>query len=257
MTFTLVESSQRFDRNPDLMTARARRLREAGDVVIRTECGGRDYERTIRSWRIPGWDTWQSKEEAGADECAAEWREARLRVRGMPKSVPISDETYWRETGAVAPFVHALVLPLEFTLRSHKQLDVIGIHMALDNTDLRAAAWIDGCEGTVQLVRELRRQNPRARQVIAADFNKNHRSPAERAMIQKHLCDPLSMQQAWDGQDAGGPGTHGRQLIDGFLVDEDLTVVDCSVLPDPAHRDDSDHSPCAVELSWGTTRGRR
>lgn len=260
-----IHSSGRFDRPVESLTRSVRRLRRLsrGRGLLRrevafvtgTEAGGRsdkDLQRALGS--DPGWDFVNLR--GPAAECWATWRVDHLERRAdwAPFSRKLTDKTWVRAReygGREAPPVEALVVPLQVVGRPNRRRPVlIVIHMPLDNTDQRAAAWIDCCRGLRILVTQIRERDPGAEIVIEADWNKDHRNARERAMIHRYVAKPLRLTQGWDGSRPAHGGTHGRQLIDGCLARARAlgsSTPWCWLVPDDGS---SDHRPYAHALRW-------
>lgn len=260
-----IHSSGRFDRPLPALTASVRRLRRLSRgrgllhrqvaYVTGTEAGGRtdaDLEQALGS--DPGWDYVNLA--GAAAECWATWRIDHLERQPdwKPFSRQLTDKTWVRAKeygGREAPPVKALVVPLQVVGRPHRRRPVlIVVHMPLDNTDARAEAWVDCCRGLRILVTQILERDPGAEIIIEADWNKDHRNNAERAMIQRHLAKPLHLVQGWDGSSPSVGGTHGRQLIDGVLTARRVlgsSTPWCFLVPDDGS---SDHRPYAHTLRW-------
>lgn len=241
---TLVRHSERFDRPVKRVVRDAEAFRKVGDVVCRSEMSASNREDALRA---DAWSFCQSDRENGNDECIVEWSNAAISLHGMPFTRKLTDKVFTRTTGHKSAPVRALVVPLAVSqLPRKRRFIVISAHLSTDSTDARAEAWIDQCKGVVELVHDLRKMDPSALIVFDADFNKNFRDASERAMIEKHLCDPLNMKQAWAGHVPDHGGTHHNSLIDGWVVDKEIEVKKTWLLPDT---DGSDHRPCATTLN--------
>lgn len=245
----LAHSSGRYDRSNALLKREAATLRKQFHGITHTEQGTPARSDLLRA---PGWSMCQG-EKPGEDETVFEWSNVMLSLSGMPYAMPLTDMTFTRKSGKESAAVHALVTPVHLAKQPSKRIAIISSHMSLDNTPLRAKVWMDSAKGHTRLVKQIRRQDPGIKIVSVSDFNKNYRDPKERAMIQKHLCEPVGLKQAWD---AARPlpsigGTHGdnqrgpRQIIDGWLVDEDIEVVWCKLLADTKA---ADHRPIGMRI---------
>lgn len=259
-----VHSSGRFDRPVDTLTNSVRRLRKTTRgrlpllkrrvaYITGTEAGGRTDEELARALGSdPAWDYVNLR--GPAAECWATWRPSMLELDGQPYSCQLSDITWTRSKeygGREAPPVKALVVPLRVVGRPNRRKPwLIVVHMPLDNTDLRAAAWVDCCRGLRTLVTEIRAKDPHAEIIIEADWNKDYRKDSERNMIQRHVARPLRLAQGWDGSSPRRGGTHGRQLIDGVLARRRVLGMStpwCWLLPDDRS---SDHRPYVHTVRW-------
>lgn len=258
-----VHSSGRFDRPLDTLTNSVRRLRRItrGRGLLRrqvayvtgTEAGGRTDEELARA--LGSDPVWEYVNLRGpAAECWATWRTSMLELDGTPYSRQLTDITWTRSKeygGREAPPVKALVVPLRVVGRPRRRkIVLIVVHMPLDNTDRRAAAWVDCCRGHRQLVTELRAQDPTVEIIIEADWNKDHRNPVERGMVQRHVARPLRLTQGWDGSSPKRGGTHGRRLIDGVVASRRVlgwSTPWCWLTADDRS---SDHRPYVHTLRW-------
>jgi hypothetical protein len=259
-----VHSSGRFDR-ADVSLARSvdrlrnitrgrRPLRRRIAYITGTEAAGRGW-KTMKD--ILGddsaWDyAWITGR--GAGECWATWRLSHLELAGVPYARQLTTMT-WRRSqeygGAEAPPVEALVVPLRpVGRRFRRNVHLVVVHMPLDNTELRAEIWRDVCRGLRILATEIRADDPHAEIVIEADWNKDHRSPRERAEIQQHIARPLRLVQGWDGSRPARGGTHGRRLIDGVVASRRFlgwSTPWCWLTSDDAS---SDHRPYVHTARW-------
>lgn len=259
-----VHSSGRFDRTDAALARSVDRLRK-------TSRGRRPFRRRVawvtgteasgRGWQDmkailgddPAWDySWIRGR--GAGECWATWSLSHLELAGDPLARQLTTLT-WRRSqeygGGEAPPVEALVVPLRpVGRRGRRSVYLIVLHAPLDNTELRAAIWRDVCRGLRVLATEIRSNDPHAEIVLEADWNKDHRSPSERAQIQKHIARPLRLVQGWDGSRPNRGGTHGRRLIDGVVASRRLlgwSTPWCWLTPDDRS---SDHRPYVHTVRW-------
>lgn len=258
-----VHSSGRFDRPLDTLTNSVRRLRRVtrGRLLLKrrvafvtgTEAGGRTDEDLARALGSdPAWEYVNLR--GPAAECWATWRRSMLELDGRPYSRQLTNITWVRSKeygGREAAPVKALVVPLRVTgRRNRRKVWLIVVHMPLDNTELRAAAWVDCCRGLRTLVTEIRAQDPQAEILIEADWNKDHSKPSERAMIHRHIARPLRLVQGWDGSRPKRGGTHGRRLIDGVVASRRVlgwSTPWCWLTADDRS---SDHRPYVHTVRW-------
>lgn len=259
-----IHSSGRFDRPIASLAASVRRLRRVARgrgplrrrvaFITGTEAGGRsDAELEQALGSDPTWDYVNLK--GPAAECWATWRTSMLERNGRPYSRQLSDITWTRSKeygGKEAAPVKALVVPLRVVGRPNRRhIYLVVIHMPLDNTELRAQAWVDCCRGLRALVvDEIRTHDPHAEIVIEADWNKDHRNDRERDMIRKHVARPLRLVQGWDGSRPGRGGTHGRRLIDGVVSSRRFLGWSTPWCWLTADDNSSDHRPYVHTVRW-------
>lgn len=232
-----VHASGRFDRSDNLWRASLTRYRRKGVLVTGTEAAGRSdalFRRTLAG------SDWAYAHLSGPAEGEAygTWDTAVLDLFAQPFAAKLTDLTWVRSQeygGKQAAKVHALVLPLR-TIKGGRKFWVAVVHMPLDNTKARAAAWVDCCRGLVDLQAELERRDPDAVFVPVGDFNKNLREHDEAGQVRQRLEKPLGCVTSWEG---GLPraGTHDRQVIDYALLPKAL-LGGCRLVKDFA---DSDH----------------
>lgn len=241
----VVFSAGRFDRDRSVWRASLRRLRKLGSVVAGTEAAGRkpdDFRAALTEF------DWDYAHLAGAavGECYLTWDGRALELGGRAFARKLSDLTWTRSPeygGEKAQPVHALVVPLRNRAGRRRVRVFVVVHMPLDNTKQRAAAWVDCCRGLVRLKAEILELFPGAELVIMMDGNKNLRKPAERLMVLKHLCRPLGFQTSWRPP-LPAAGTHGDQVIDLALAEPGVIVACELVADDPS----SDHRPFRFRL---------
>lgn len=246
LKFTHVHSSGRFNRSIALLERDVRVHHKVASIVTHTEM---TRDTTIGAFRHQGWSFARSEKDDGQDECVTEWDD-RVWAKVRPARTRRLTEMTWVRSqeygGNVAVPPYALTVALESVERPGKRVTVIVAHMPLDNTENRAQIWVDCSRTLGELVKDERAIDPDARILIGADWNKNYRLLSERAMIERHVADPLGLTQAWKGNVPRGGGTHGpRGLIDGDVTD--LKVLGSKLLPDTAA---SDHRPYAVRLKF-------
>jgi hypothetical protein len=260
-----VHSSGRFDRPVESLAASVRRLRRVtrGRGLLRrrvafitgTEAAGRSHDDLDR---VLGSDpAWRYTHIGGraSGECWATWRASHLELGDREPFARRLTRMTWRRSaeygGKEAPPVEALVVPLQVVGRPHRRrVYLVVVHMPLDNTENRAAIWVDCCRGLRILVTQIRASDPHAVIVLEADWNKNYRDPRERAMLRQHVARPLRLVQGWDGSTPARGGTHGRQLIDGVITS--AAVLGWSTPWCWLTRDDrsSDHRPYVHTVRW-------
>lgn len=242
-TLTLIHHSEKWDRPKARVKRDAKTFREIADAVTHTEM---DTPKRSDMLGAKDWSFCHS-ERNGEDETVAEWSNETLSLSGMPYSVPLTTTTYKRASGADAPVVHALVTVLASAKAPRKRVALVSVHMALDNTPRRAAVWQQSGRGLKALIRTLRRTDPGIKVIVVGDFNKDYRNERERAMIERYMCAPNGLRQAYDSKKPASGGTHGNTLIDGWLVDKGITVQRVWLLDDT---DGSDHRPVAMRITF-------
>lgn len=233
-----VHNSGRFDRPDRLWRTAITRLRRKGILITGTEAAGRHAD--LFHAALAGTD-WGYAHLSGAaeGECYVTWDETAAELVGKPFAHKLTDLTWTRSQeygGKKAAKVHALVLRLRIA-RGGQTYWIVVVHMPLDNTPQRAAAWVDCCRGLVALEAELRERDPSAEVVIVGDFNKNLRLSNERSAVRAHLSVPLAMVTSWARGLPKRGGTHDGQVID-YAVLRLPILATCQLLPDLA---DSDH----------------
>lgn len=259
-----IHSSGRFDRTDQALARSVKRLRKVtrGHLLNRrrvayitgTEASGRGW-KTMKDilGTDPRWDfSWISGR--GAGECWATWSTRHLELAGVPFTRKLTTMT-WRRSkeygGAEAPPVEALVVPLKPVGRpGRRTIYLVVVHMPLDNTELRAEIWRDVCRGLRILATDIHANDPHAEVVFEADWNKDHRNPAERHAVQQYVARPLRLVQGWDGSRPTRGGTHGRRLIDGVVASRrflGFSTPWCWLLPDDGS---SDHRPYVHTVRW-------
>jgi hypothetical protein len=197
-----VHASGRFDRADAKWVAAFREYVKLGIFLSGTEAAGRDpaqFKAGLRGVR----GTWASVHLTGpaAGECWFAW-DTRAADLEHAEAHKLTDLTWTRSEeygGRPAAKVHGLVVRLRRHggRRRRRRIIYVIVHMPLDNTPQRARVWVDVCRGLVELVRQLRREFPDAAIVLVGDWNKNLRQTAERAMVHRHLLDPLGMVTSW------------------------------------------------------------
>lgn len=249
MLTNIVHSSGRFDRPVRSLDRAVNFYRSKGSLIFHTEATALNARELVRAFGGKGW-TFAHIDTSGADDCAIQWKDRNWELIGDPFARRITNKTWVRAKeygGAKAPYVRALVVPLVFK-QTKTQVLTVDIHMPLDNTRARAAAWVDCCKGLVELKKDMRQFWPRAKFIISADWNKNWRETDERGSMRRHLSDPLNMTYSWSVPKRlpPGGGTHGKQIIDGFY--SNLPIKRCYLLKDDAS---SDHRPMGGSLNMG------
>lgn len=259
-----VHSSGRFDRSNVTLARSVRRLRKvtrgSGPLKRRvawitgTEGDSRDDHELREILDADGWD-WVRHLGRGTSELWATWDESIVELASKPYVVQLTDLTWVRGEGFggnQAPFVHALVVPFRpVGRRFRRTIYVFVMHMPLDNTEVRAAAWRSCCQGLRAEVAKIRARDPHAVFALTADWNKDYRRAGERSQIQQAVARPLRLVQAWDGSSPKRGGTHGpRRIIDGTVASPSLlgaTTPWCWLLDDD---ESSDHRPFAYAVRW-------
>lgn len=247
-TVWFVHSSGRFDRATHVWIASLRRLMGYGVLITGTEAAGRTAAELARAFG----KTWAHAHLTGAaqGESFAGWDTRVLALCATPKAYKLTDLTWTRSPeygGKEAAKVHALVVPLRPVKGKRRRIFVVVVHMPLDNTEARAAAWVDCCKGLCDLEAKLHAMDPDAEVVLVGDWNKDQRSPVEAGMMRKHLTSPLALANCWDGWLSRlpvGQGTHERQVIDGALLPVSMLVTTRLVSDDSS----SDHRPMRYKV---------
>lgn len=226
--FTHGHASGRFDRSLRLQAEEIDRMSKfpGMSITTHTEQSG-DTEERDETFEHPGWDWWQSPRDRGHDEMVTRWKTAVWDLIERPETVQLSEMQWVRSPeygGKTAAPVIAQHVPLVMKRGLEIRLSVISAHMPLANTDLRREIWIDCCRGgLVPLVRQIRREDKGRKILLTGDWNRDWRDRSERALIERELCRPLQLKQAWAMDDPKIGGTHGRQgLNQGSLIDGDL-----------------------------------
>jgi hypothetical protein len=179
-----IHNSGRFDRPNNLWRAAITRLRRKGWIITGTEAAGRDANQF--RWALAGTD-WAYAHLSGAaeGECYATWDSTVAELVGRPWAHKLTDLTWTRSKdygGKQAAKVHALVVRLQ-VIRTGRRYFICVVHMPLDNTPARAAAWVDCCQGLAELQDDLKHRDPDAELVIVGDWNKNLRIHDEAGMV--------------------------------------------------------------------------
>lgn len=231
-------NSGRFDRPDRLWAAAITKLRRKAGLITGTEAAGRDGH--IFKWALRGTD-WAYAHLTGAAEaeCYATWDTSVLGLTGKPFAHKLTDLTWVRSPeygGKKAAKVHALVLRLR-VIATGQTYWVVVWHAPLDNTDARAAAWVDSCAGLVDLKAHLHDVDRAAEVIIVGDVNKNLRLHNEAGAVRQHLEKPLGMVTSWAGGLPRNGGTHDNQVIDYALLPRAI-LAGCQLLKDLP---DSDH----------------
>lgn len=232
-----IHNSGRFDKPAAAWRAAITWLRRRGSLITGTEAAG----RTATLFRAALADhDWAYAHLSGAaeGEAYAAWAMDDLELLGKPFARKLTDRTWVRSAeygGKRAAKVHALVVHLR-ELRTDRTWWVVVVHMPLDNTDQRAAAWVDCCAGLVDLQAALEKRDPNAELVVVGDVNKNLREHYEATQVQRHLARPLGLAVSWAGRMPRAGGTHGRQVIDYALAWGFTACQLLRDLPDSDHR---------------------
>lgn len=240
-----VQSAGRFDRSVVSWRRSLVRLVGLGVWVTGTEAAGRTASEFRAALTRVGWD-FVHLSGAAVGECYATWDAAVVELAGHPFARKLTDLTWVRDAeygGDTAALVHALVVPLRNRRGRARVRVLVVVHMPLDNTAPRQAAWLDCCRGLRILEADLDRMYPGAEVVIVMDGNKNLHEPAELAEVSAHLEKPLRMVVSWR-RPYPVAGTHARQLIDYALAAAGV-IVACQLVADD---DSSDHRPFRYRL---------
>lgn len=247
LKFTHVHSSGRFDRPVSRQNRDIVAFKTQADLITLTEQSNNHAARA--KGFAPGKNpTWEFYYPLNNDEFATLWDSTVFKLAGKPSNPTITKMTWTRSKeygGRKAPLVRAFHTPL-IHIPSNQRVDVLGVHMPLDNTALRANVWVDCCRGLRELTQRIRSNHPNTRILLTGDWNKNFRQADERAQMHRNLAQPLSLRQAWTNNVPKTGGTHGpRGLIDGDITD--LQVRDCDLIKDT---DASDHRPYRTILAF-------
>ncbi len=235
----IAHNSGRFDTPSNLWRHAIIWLRGKADLITGTEAASRSDTLFSAALGDSDW-AYAHLTGAAAGECFATWNPAVVDLLGKPFAHKLTDLTWVRDQehgGKEAAKVHALVLRLRITATG-KRLWLVVVHMPLDNTPTRAAAWLDCCVGLAALKADLQRRDPTADVLINGDWNKNLRLHNEAGIVRQRLEKPLGLVTSWEFGLPKTGGTHGTQVIDYGLLRRALLVA-CELLrdlPDSDHR---------------------
>jgi hypothetical protein len=232
-------NSGRFDRPAGLWRHALIWLTGRASLVTGTEAAGRSASQFRDAIGREDW-AYAHLTGAAVGECYGVWDPSVLDLFAHPFAHKLTDLTWVRSPeygGKPAAKVHALVLPLRVTRGGRKHWIAV-VHMPLDNTPARAAAWVDCCKGLAALQADLHRRDPEADFIVVMDGNKNLRLHDEAGMVRQHLEKPLHAVTSWEYGLPKGGGTHGVQVIDYALLPKPLLVAAelLKDLPDSDHR---------------------
>lgn len=236
----IAHNSGRFDRALFQWKIAFRYLSNRAVVVTGTEAAGRSTADFTKALGGTGFH-YAHLTGAAAGECYAAWDTRVISLAAKPWAHKLTDLTWVRSEeygGKRAAKVHALVVPLRSATRGSLPSHVLAVvHMPLDNTADRAAAWVDCCRGLVALRAEIKDRWPDAEFIVVGDVNKNLRERDEAGQVRTHLEKPLGAVTSWaDGLPRGG-GTHGGTVIDYAILRRPILTA-CQLLKDLP---DSDH----------------
>lgn len=232
-------NSGRFDRPAGLWRHALQWLMRRSVLITGTEAAGRTHAQFLAALGSEEW-AYAHLSGAAVGECYGAWDPSALTLFGKPFAHKLTDLTWVRSPeygGKPAAKVHALVLPLE-VVHGGRRFWVAVVHMPLDNTDKRAAAWLDCCTGLAELRTMLADRDPAAEFIAVMDGNKNLRLPREAGMVRQHLEKPLRAVTCWEYGLPKGGGTHGAQVIDYAILPKPLLLAAELLrdLPDSDHR---------------------
>lgn len=241
MRTTIIHASGRFDRPERALAADLLNFTTDGASIITLTEQNNLTQKRRTALRYPGW-SWFHADEKGASDCAVLWDSTVWQLDGWARAVPLTNVTWQRVKqygGGKTPPVHATVAPLRSRVGG-KRLVVIAVHMPTRSTVLRRRAWASCINGLVKLVREIREADPKARIVLAADWNADWKKPADRDLL-RQAARRMGLRVTTR---LGVQGTHGSRLIDGIWTDANHQ--DALTLPQTKA---SDHRPVKVVVN--------
>lgn len=254
-TTEIAVSSGRFDRSTKALTISVNKIEKATSASLHTEVTGRSPAELIKAFKDPNSRFIHIFGPGASEECLLRYNQRLWTPAGDAFARQITDLTWVRSKeygGKKAECVRALTAPMAWKADG-KVTVYVTVHMPLDNTKPRAAAWFDCCVGLVALVKEMRKFYPGCDFVIGGDWNKDWRKGSEHDLMVKHMLVPLKkvdkrFEYCWDeARQLPAGGTHPQPgpdaLIDGFFSTLDMLAV--GLMADDAS---SDHRPMKVKV---------